>query len=95
VAQAGDSDRLKSPDFQPRGWAWVDPLKDIAATVEAINNGLATRSDSIAEQGGNFEEVVRRLKEEQDFLMANGVLTKSGDLQVLAAIAAATDGKRD
>ena len=90
-----DAPRVKSPDFQPRGWPWVDPLKDIAAAVEAINNGLATRSSFIAEQGGDFEEVVRRLKEEQDFLDANGVLTKSGDLVALAQIAAATDAKRD
>jgi lambda family phage portal protein len=90
-----DFDRLKSPDFQPRGWPWVDPLKDIAAAVEAINNGLATRSGFIAEQGGDFEEVVRRLEEEQKFLNDHGVLTKSGDLVALAQIAAATDGKRD
>jgi lambda family phage portal protein len=89
-----DFDRLKSPDFQPRGWPWVDPLKDIAAAVEAINNGLATRSGFIAEQGGDFEEVVRRLKEEQDFLNANGVLTKSGDLALLASIAAASGDDR-
>jgi lambda family phage portal protein len=89
-----DYERLKTPDFQPRGWDWVDPLKDVAASVEAINNGLDTRSRVIAERGGDFEEVVRRLKEEQDFLTANGVLTKSGDLQVLAAIAAASDDKR-
>lgn len=90
-----DFERLKSPDFQPRGWPWVDPLKDIVAAVEAINNGLATRSSFIAEQGGDFEEVVRRLKEEQDFIKKHGVLTKSGDLVALAAIAAATEGKRD
>lgn len=90
-----DFDRLKSPDFQPRGWPWVDPLKDIAAAVEAINNGLATRSGFIAEQGADFEEVVNRLAEEQDYLLKKGVLTKSGDLVALAQIAAATDGKRD
>lgn len=88
-----DFDRLKSPDFQPRGWPWVDPLKDIAA-IEAINNGLATRSGFIAEQGGDFEEVANRLAEEQDYLSNRGVLTKSGDLVALAQIAAATDDGR-
>lgn len=88
-----DYDRLKSPDFQPRGWDWVDPLKDIAASVEAINNGLTTRSQVIAAQGGDFEEVINRLAEEQEYLNKKGVLTKSGDLALLASIAAATDGK--
>lgn len=90
-----DFDRLKSPDFQPRGWPWVDPLKDIAAAGEAIDRGLATRSGFIAEQGGDFEEVVNRLAEEQEYLQKKGVLTKSGDLVALAQIAAATEGRRD
>jgi lambda family phage portal protein len=89
-----DYDRLKTPDFQPRGWDWVDPLKDVAASVEAINNGLDTRSRVIAERGGDFEEVVRRLAEEQEFLQKHGVVTKSGELQVLASIAAASDDRR-
>jgi lambda family phage portal protein len=89
-----DFGRMKmAAEFQPRGWPWVDPLKDIAAAVESINNGLGTRSDFIAEQGGDFEDTIRRLKEEQDFINDNGVLTKSSDLVTLAAIAAATDGK--
>jgi lambda family phage portal protein len=92
---SSDFDRLKSPDFQPRGWPWVDPLKDIAAAGEAIDRGLATRSGFIAEQGGDFEEVVNRLAEEQEYLNSKGVLTKSGDLVALAQIAAATDAKRD
>lgn len=90
-----DYDRLKSPDFQPRGWPWVDPLKDIAAAGEAIDRGLATRSSFIAEQGGDFEEVVNRLAEEQEYLNKKGVLTKSGDLVALAQIAAATDARGD
>jgi capsid protein len=89
-----DFERLKTPDFQPRGWPWVDPLKDIAASEAAVNNGFTTRSQVIAEQGGDFEDTVRRLKEEQDFIQANGVLTKSSDLVALASIAAATDDRR-
>jgi lambda family phage portal protein len=90
-----DFDRLKSPDFQPRGWQWINPLQDIAAAGEAIDRGLATRSSFIAEQGGDFEEVVNRLAEEQEYLTRKGVLTKSGDLVALAQIAAATQDKRD
>ena len=89
-----DIERVNMPDFQPRGWDWVDPLKDVAASVEAINNGLDTRSRVIAERGGDFEEVVRRLAEEQEFLQKHGVVTKSGELQVLASIAAASDDRR-
>jgi lambda family phage portal protein len=89
-----DYERLKSPDFQPRGWPWVDPLKDIAAAGEAIDRGLATRSAFIAEQGGDFEDTIRRLSEEQDYMDKHKVVVKKGDLAPLAAIAAASDKER-
>jgi capsid protein len=49
----------------PRGWAWVDPLKDIQASVMAINNGLDTRTDVNAENGREFEEIVTTLAAEK------------------------------
>lgn len=89
-----DYERLKSPEFQPRGWPWVDPLKDLLASELAINLGLTTRSQVIAEMGGDFEEVMQRLKYEQDVIDRLGVLLKAGDLQALASILAASDDKR-
>jgi lambda family phage portal protein len=88
-----DFDRLKSPDFQARGWAWVDPLKDNAANIMAIKFGLATRSQTLAESGQDFEDVVKRLKEEQDYLQKCGVLTDAADLVALASLAS-NDDKR-
>lgn len=58
---------------QPRGWKWIDPNKEITAKILAINNGLATRTDTIEEQGGDFEETITILKQEQDFAEATGV----------------------
>lgn len=54
--------------FLPRGWQWVDPLKDANASIAAINNGLTSRGRVIAEQGGDFEEILEELKEEQDLI---------------------------
>jgi len=59
--------------FQPKGWVWIDPAKEIAANIEAVNNNLATRSDILAEQGEDFEEVVERLKEEKAILKEAGL----------------------
>lgn len=42
-------------DWLPPAWDWVDPAKDIAAEVEAINAGLKARSQSVAEQGYDIE----------------------------------------
>ena len=59
--------------WQPRGFAWVDPLKDMQATVLAVQNGYETQSDNIADLGGNFEDVISRLKYEQDYIKTMGV----------------------
>lgn len=48
-----------------RGWAWVDPLKDVNASILAINNGLACRSDIIGEKGGDIETIFELLSQEK------------------------------
>jgi capsid protein len=57
----------------PRGWAWVDPLKDTQAGVLAVQSGLASRSSLLAEQGEDFEDVLEQLAEEEDMADAAGV----------------------
>jgi lambda family phage portal protein len=57
----------------PRGWAWVDPVKDLEAAVLAVQHGFSTRTEVCAEQGGDFEENVARLAVEQDLADAAGV----------------------
>lgn len=54
--------------FLPRGWAWIDPLKDINATVAAVDNGLASRGRELADQGEDFEEIAEELLEEQKLI---------------------------
>jgi lambda family phage portal protein len=71
--RARDLKRLQEPVFQPRGWRWVDPLKEVQASVLAINNGLDTRTDVIAEQGGDFEERMTTLKHEQEVIAEKGI----------------------
>lgn len=63
--------------FLPRGWAWVDPLKDVNASIAAIDNGLASRGGTLADQGEDFEEVAEELLEEQKLIKSMG-LTLTG-----------------
>jgi len=60
--------------FMPRGWSWVDPLKDINASVAGIENGLASRARVLADQGQDFEEIAEELKEEQELIKELGLL---------------------
>lgn len=57
----------------PRRWQWVDPLKDMAANVLAIENGLASPQRVAAQTGSDIEEVIDDLRHFQDLLKAKGV----------------------
>jgi len=59
--------------FQPRTWAWVDPLKDVEAAKAQIGAGLSSRTQVAASQGREFEDIVDELKAEQDKLADVGV----------------------
>lgn len=56
---------------------YIDPTKEIAANIAAIEAGLMTRSEAIAERGGDFDEVAEQLANEQARLKELGV-TLSG-----------------
>lgn len=60
--------------WQPRRWQWVDPLKDMAASVLAIENGLASPQMIAAQSGRDIEEVIDDLKRFQEMLKAKGVV---------------------
>ena len=69
--------------WQAKSWNWVDPLKDIKASVEGINAGIKTRGEVIAEQGGDIEDVFDQLAYEQQLakdkgLNLNGVSQEEG-----------------
>ena len=59
--------------WTPRGWSWVDPHKEINATIAAIKCGLTTLTDEIAKQGGDFEENVKILARERKILETYGI----------------------
>ena len=59
--------------WQGRRWAWVDPLKDIEATIAAINNGLMSRTEAAAQQGRDLYDVWAQLQKEQDDASALGL----------------------
>jgi lambda family phage portal protein len=52
--------------FVPRGWAWVDPLKDTQAGIAGIGAGLASRTALLAEQGLDIESVFEELAAEEE-----------------------------
>lgn len=89
----------KKPKFvdhvwQGRRWQWVDPLKDMAANVLAIENGLASPQQVAAQQGRDIDEIIDDLAAFQKLLAAKGV-TLTGTTVPTGAIASAVSGSGD
>lgn len=55
--------------WQPRRWAWVDPLKDMETAILAIQNGLKSPQQVADEMGIDIEEVLNKIAEFQQLLI--------------------------
>ncbi len=62
---ASKIDKFNAASWQPRRWQWVDPMKDVEANIAAINNGLKSRRQVIAETGNDIEDVFTDLAAEE------------------------------
>lgn len=56
----------RQPRWMPRGWSWVDPQKEVAAYKEAEKAGYTTKTQIIAESGGDIEDVMQVRRRELD-----------------------------
>ena len=57
----------------PRGWPWVDPVKDLQASAMAVRMCLDSRTRLAAEQGRDFGEVLDDLVREEAMAAEKGV----------------------
>jgi len=64
---------FNKPDWKPRRWAWVDPLKDMEANVLAVEKGFTSRRRVIADTGGDIEEIFVELEEDQELADEHGL----------------------
>ena len=72
-------DNFNRPHWKPRGWAWVDPAKEIKAAREAVQSGFKSVSGIHAEEGLDTEEVFATLA-------ANKKLAEEHGLELAAFI---------
>lgn len=68
-----NSQKFKAHRWAPRGWQWVDPLKDTTAGIAGIKTGLTSRRRLLAEQGIDFDTVIEELAEEDKRAREKGV----------------------
>ena len=70
-------DKFRSTMWVPRGWQWVDPRNEAEAQITAINNGLMTRTQALAERGLDIEDVLRE-RQAEDEMIAEFSITLPG-----------------
>jgi len=61
-------ERFSEHHWKGRRWAWVDPLKDIQATVMAINAGLTSPQRAADTLGVDIDELLDEIAEFQQML---------------------------
>ena len=66
-------EKFNTVKWMPRGWAWVDPQKEVAAYKEALRGGLTTYSKLYAELGEDLEEMFTQRKSEDDLIKKLGL----------------------
>lgn len=59
-------DKYRSVYWQPRRWAWVDPMKEVGAAIEAINAKIKSRTRIAAEAGDDLEDIFEELEAENE-----------------------------
>jgi len=63
---AAKLDKFNQPHWLPRRWAWVDPLKDQQASILAVENLYKSKSEVVAESGGDYEETLKQIKKDEE-----------------------------
>lgn len=66
-------DKYRDIEWQGRRWAWVDPLKEVNASIAAIDAGLKSRTRIIAEGGEDIEDVFNEIAAEKALAEAKGI----------------------
>jgi lambda family phage portal protein len=69
-----------------RKWRWIDPLKDAAALLVKLKNGLTTLTKELSDDGIDIDEQIAVIKDERKKLADAGV---SLEFMAITAIAAA------
>lgn len=78
-------DRYLKVRWMPRGWAWIDPTKEVSAFKDAVRSGFTTLSNVVAQQGDDFEELMSQRKRELELLDDEGIVLDTDPSQVTEA----------
>lgn len=75
-------EKLNKPQWLPRGFSWVDPLKDTQSNILLNKEGLKTHAEIFAEMGKDIEEVYEQLQKEKE-LREKYNITTLGEAEIM------------
>jgi lambda family phage portal protein len=86
--------------WMPRGWDWIDPLKEVMARKQSVRAGFETVADVVSAKGGDYEEVFKQRRREIDLAAEYDLVletdpaqvTDKGEVQQLSPIAETDTG---
>lgn len=70
---ASKLEKFSAHIWQGRRWSWVDPMKDIEASVLAIKSGLSTPQIVAAQMGLDIEDVIDAIAQANSLALAAGL----------------------
>jgi len=59
--------------FRGRGFAWVDPQREINANITALQNGIVSLSDIAANYGRDVEDVFSQIQSDEELAARYGI----------------------
>ena len=71
-------DVVESIQWVGSGTPWLDKLKEVSGDALSVYNGFESRQEVCKRHGKDYFEVVDKLKEEQEYAEAAGVLLAMG-----------------
>ena len=74
-------EKLLDARWQPRGWSWVDPVKDATSAEKLLANNLTSPSMIAAEQGRDFDEVCQQIAADRELMKKHKIYPEDSDVQ--------------
>lgn len=70
---AKEFNEIQNPSWRPRGWSYIEPLKDINATVTSLENKTTTWTATLGDKGMDFIDFIDEWVAEQEYAKSKGV----------------------
>lgn len=80
-------EKFAQHEFRGRRWMWVDPMKDMAAAVVAVDRGWKTNTDVAGDLGNDYQDNVETIKKESKITEGTVIANSNGQTDQVLKLA--------